>query len=82
LVEMEPEMVEMGKTHVDWAKKYETISKQMEGQAAELRSLYRKVLMMRYETSLLGLHYLKTSKQLQIVKEMAESVEDEQSVEV
>jgi hypothetical protein len=37
---------------------------------------------MRYETSLLGLHYLKTSKQLQIVKEMAESVEDEQSVEV
>ncbi|EFA04880.2 hypothetical protein TcasGA2_TC014941 [Tribolium castaneum] len=65
----------MGKSHPQWSQKYDTISKLMENQIADLRSTYRKTLMMRYETSILGLQLLKTMKQLQQTKQVLENVE-------
>lgn len=70
-------MMEMGENHPQWAEKYKTISKLMDLQTAELRLLFRKVLMMRYETSLLGLKYLKTTKLLQQIKEEIDNLDSE-----
>lgn len=71
-------MVEMGKAHSEWAENHQRISNSFDKQLVEIKATYYKILMMRYEASIMGLHHFQTSKKLHLTKSIVASIENQE----
>lgn len=75
---MDSEMIEMGKAHSEWAENHQRISSSFDKQMADIKTTYYKILMMRYEASVMGLHHLQMSKKLHLTKAIAADIQNQE----